>query len=244
MFDFTTLMMSRKNLFLMELTKKHNNYPSKAGLDLLYSPKKFPGILIQSVHNIRIFNGRAQRLFVPRFYHDRRNINFLRELKFKGEKKEIDEKYFSEEKLLGRKLYEYSSNNNYFIRPLNKNNLDWPFPDKFYNSIGYTIHGCSFTFKNAANNLSTILNPSNDLINVESGLEEVENTLIDERFYTVKKIKEKIEEYNAIPIKYFINESYFLYDKSNLIKKTFITAINKQLSLYGSIFLEKLAFQT
>ena len=161
-------------------------------------------------------------------------MNFLRELKFKGEKKEIDEKYFSEEKLLGRKLYEYSSNNNYFIRPLNKNNLDWPFPDKFYNSIGYTIHVCSFTFKNAANNLSTILNPSNDLINVESGLEEVENTLIDELFYTVKSIKEKIEEYNAIPIKYFINESYFLYNKSNLIKNTFITTINKQLSLYGS----------
>ena len=76
-----------------------------------------------------------------------------------------------------------------------------------------------FTFKNTANNLSIILNPSNDLINVESGLEEVENTLIDELFYTVKKIKEKIEEYKAIPIKHFINESYFLYDKSNLIKK-------------------------
>ena len=41
-------------------------------------------------------------------------------------------------------------------------------------------------------------------------------------------------EYNAIPTKNSINESYFLYDKSNLIKKAFITAINKQLSLYGS----------
>ena len=100
--------------------------------------------------------------------------------------------------------------------------------------MGYTVHGFSFTFKSAANNLSTILKPSNDLINVESGLEEVENTLIDELFYTVKKIKEKIEEYNAIPIKHFINESYFLYNKSNLIKKTFITTINKQLSLYSS----------
>ena len=100
--------------------------------------------------------------------------------------------------------------------------------------MGYTVHGFSFTFKSAANNLSTILKLSNDLINVESGLEEVENTLIDELFYTVKKIKEKIEEYNAIPIKHFINESYFLYNKSNLIKKTFITTINKQLSLYGS----------
>ena len=34
--------------------------------------------------------------------------------------------------------------------------------------------------------------------------------------------------------KNFINESYFLYDKSYLIKKTFFTAINKTLSIYGS----------
>ena len=34
--------------------------------------------------------------------------------------------------------------------------------------------------------------------------------------------------------KKFINESYFLYDKSYLIKKTFFTAINKTLSIYGS----------
>ena len=183
---------------------------------------------MQAVNNItRVFNGRVQRLFIPRFYHDRRNINFLRELKFKGEKKEINEIGFSKENLLGRKLYEYASEGNYFIRPLNRNNLDWHFPDKFYSSIGFTVHGFSFTFKNAANNLSIILNPSNDLINVESGLEEVENTLIDELFCSVKRVKEKIEEYKAIPIKYFMNESYFLYDKSNLIKKTFITAINK-----------------
>ena len=41
-------------------------------------------------------------------------------------------------------------------------------------------------------------------------------------------LKKKIVEYNTIPTKNFIN------DKSNLIKKTFVTAINKQLSLYGS----------
>ena len=33
----------------------------------------------------------------------------------------------------------------------------------------------------------------------------------------------------------FINESYFLYDKSNLIKETFITEINKIVLIYGSI---------
>ena len=47
-------------------------------------------------------------------------------------------------------------------------------------------------------------------------------------------MEEKITQYNAIPIKDFINESYVLYHKSFLIKKIFVTAINKTLSLYGS----------
>ena len=33
----------------------------------------------------------------------------------------------------------------------------------------------------------------------------------------------------------FINESYFLYDKSNFIKQTFIMEINKIVSSYGSV---------
>ena len=33
----------------------------------------------------------------------------------------------------------------------------------------------------------------------------------------------------------FVNESYFLYDKSNLIKQTFVPDISKILSIYGSI---------
>ena len=57
----------------------------------------------------------------------------------------------------------------------------------------------------------------------------------DEIFYpVVKYLIEKIAEYNAIPTKNFIDEGYFLYDKSNLIKKTFVAAINKELNLYGS----------
>ena len=33
----------------------------------------------------------------------------------------------------------------------------------------------------------------------------------------------------------FINESYFLYDKSNVIEQTFVTEINKLISVYGFI---------
>ena len=32
----------------------------------------------------------------------------------------------------------------------------------------------------------------------------------------------------------FVNESYFLYDKSNIIEQTFITKINKLIYVYGS----------
>ena len=55
-----------------------------------------------------------------------------------------------------------------------------------------------------------------------------------ELIFNEKELLAKIAEYKAIPTKNFINESFFLYDKSNTIKKTFITALNKQLSIYGS----------
>ena len=133
-------------------------------------------------------------------------------------------------------MYEYWINRNN-KRPLNihPKDLDWPFPEKFYQSIGFTVHGFSFKFKNLPNSLSSILNPSDNLINIESNTEQAENNWTEELFSKKKKdIEEKIAEYEIIPTTNFINESYFLYDKSNLIKKTFVTAINKQLSLYGS----------
>ena len=49
-----------------------------------------------------------------------------------------------------------------------------------------------------------------------------------------KNIKDKIDKYNSTPEKNFVNESYFLYDKSNLILDTFVTALNKKISIYGS----------
>ena len=158
------------------------------------------------------------------------------------DKKKINQKGFTDVKELGRKLYEYRANNK---NQINIGRFDLPFPDKYYNAIGFTVDGFLFTLKNLSDNLKTILNPTNDLINIERGGEEVENTLTKDLFYDINKIKEKIKEYNVIPTKNFINEGYFLYNKSNLIKKTFVTAINKQLIYMDLlvIFQEKPAFQ-
>ena len=94
--------------------------------------------------------------------------------------------------LLGRKLYEYRINRNK-KRPkrIHPKNLDWSFPDKFYESIGYTIHGFSFKFKNLPNSLSSILNPSDNLINIESNTEQAENNLTEKLFFNKKKILKK-----------------------------------------------------
>ena len=79
------------------------------------------------------------------------------------------------------------------------------------------------------------LPPSKNLLNMASGTEEVDNVLIQNDFFLIQKdIKDKADKYNPVPEKNFVNESYFLYDKSNLILDTFITALHKIISIYGS----------
>ena len=41
-------------------------------------------------------------------------------------------------------------------------------------------------------------------------------------------IEDAIKISKNIPVVCYINESYFLYDKNDLIKETFITALNKK----------------
>ena len=90
-------------------------------------------------------------------------------------------------------------------------------------------------FPNASAKLKEHLLPSKNLLNVTSGTEEVDNVLTQNDLFPIQKnIKDKINEYNSTSEKNFVNESYFLYDKSNLILDIFITALNKKISIYGS----------
>ena len=93
----------------------------------------------------------------------------------------------------------------------------------------------SFVFPNASTKLKEYLPPSKDLLNIASGTEEVDNVLTQNDYFPIQKdIKDKIDEYKSVPEKNFVNESYFLYDKSNLILDTFITALNEKISIYDS----------
>ena len=43
-----------------------------------------------------------------------------------------------------------------------------------------------------------------------------------------QQIEENIKSYNNVAQKHFLNENYFSYDKSDLIKETYITTLNKK----------------
>ena len=219
--NFTTLPVEVKSSYLHRLTRNlHHGKPNTKGNDYFYSGLHLSYVMLIHVLHTTIprFADRINRLFIPRFYHDRRNVNFLKGLVYIGTKREIDERNFSEILLLGRRIFEYCINH-VKAQKFHTRELDWPFPEKYYSSIGFTVHGFSFEFKNAPRSISSILNPQDDPINVENGLEEAINDLTEELFFSSKKsTEEKITELKAIPTKNFINESYFLRDKSCLIK--------------------------
>ena len=236
-FDFTKVSKREKTGKIINYLKKHHDPKlNDRGYSYFFSFYPFSYAMVIFVRNniFIVYPHQTQRIFVPKYYHDRRRTNFLKNLRFVGEKPELDERYFQENQILGRKLYEYVQSNNSMFN-LTGENLDFYFPDKWYNSIGYTINGFSFKIEKAPTELKTILDPKDNLINLESGIEEI-NLPDEEKFLTKteREIANKLSEYRAIPTKNFINESYFLYDKSNLIKKTYITAFNKQIALYGS----------
>ena len=238
-YDFSSMSISEKNGYLRRYSSYvHRSRPDGPLYDLFYSSyNKHYTVLAHLVQLIVVrYTSRIHRLFVPKFYHDRNDTNFLQGLKYVGEKNKIDEKNFSEIAEFGRKLYEYYKDpKNTSNLGIQTNTLGWPFPEKYYKSIGYTVHGFTFVFPKIKTSKSDIINPKNNLINIENELEETTNGLSTElEFPSKKDIEDKIAEYNAVTVKSFINESYFLYDKSFLIKKTFVTAINKTLSIYGS----------
>ena len=116
---------------------------------------------------------------------------------------------------VGQKLYLCKSN----IHVLQHHVLDWPFPDKYSLDIGYSIKGFKFVFENLSDTLKILIEPSQDLINTESGQEEMATVPTNNNFNRNSKgISSNIKNYKNTPITYYINKSYFLYDKSDLIK--------------------------
>ena len=107
-------------------------------------------------------------------------------------------------------------------------------PKTYVKSFGPTKSGFKFEFLNTSRRLEVALTPAMNLLALEKAAYKDSLFLEKNDFYTHKKeIRELIEEYSKLLGKYFVNKSYFLYDRSNLTKNTYITVLNKTIeSLY------------
>ena len=127
------------------ISRNHKSTPNITGFDDLYSIYFRPHTIILKDSNILIkkFNNRIQKLFVPRFYHDRRQTNFLKDMKFVGEYPKINESSFCKFKSLGRRLYEYRVTN-HSIQEFTPQQIDIFFPNKYLEDFSFSVEGFSF----------------------------------------------------------------------------------------------------
>ena len=107
-------------------------------------------------------------------------------------------------------------------------------PDFLYQDLGHHTSGCVFTLPKS-NHLQNLLTRKDNL------LKETTHQTINLLSKNIFKFPQEILVKTTIDKRIekltvsFVNESYFLYDKSNVIAQTFITEINKLIPLYGSI---------
>ena len=170
-------------------------------------------------------------LLVPKFYHERASTNVLKHLTYLGEVKPENSNSEFKHPGIGRKYHAYKKTD-FSIHTILATYIDWLFPDKYIKSKGLSMGRFQFLLPNLSNLVKTFFQPSANLINTETGTEEISTVLTQYSFYPEQEaIKENIEKYKNLPISYFINESYFLFDKSDLIKQTIITALNEKNSI-------------
>ena len=131
-----------------------------------------------------------------------------------------------------KKYYEYRSNDT-AAKILQVTESDWPFPETYNKSIGSTVRG--FSFFSQLIWFSEKFNPTSIEFNKHWNRRNMycSNTMFILSRPTANWRKHTY--YNNVLQKYFINESYFSYDKSDLIKGKYITVLNNKISIYSSI---------
>ena len=92
--------------------RNHKSALNITGFDDLYSIYFRPHTIIlkDSSFLIKKFSNSIQKLLVPKFYLDRRQKNFLKDMRFVGKYPKINESSFCRFKAIGRQLYEHRVN--------------------------------------------------------------------------------------------------------------------------------------
>ena len=107
-------------------------------------------------------------------------------------------------------------------------------PEFYSYDLTYHVRGFIFTLTKS-NDLQNFRTPKDNLINK---MAPQKINLFSKNIFKLPQetlVKTAINNYIKKLTMSFVNKSYFSNDKSNLIKQTFVTEINKLLSIFGSI---------
>ena len=99
---------AEKGRFIRYYTLKTHASSTYKEKDVFYSTFNLKGtVIFHGLESMLVYYGRKiQRSFVPKFYHDRNDTNFLKHLESVGEYDKIDQIGYSEfPGVLGVKLY-------------------------------------------------------------------------------------------------------------------------------------------
>ena len=135
---------------------------------------------------ILFYENKVWRIFVPKLYHDKRDTNFLKFLSYVRQYGPNNSRWKFPQ--IGRKLNEYKNPPTVSLtRAIQSTDSDWPFPQTCFKNIGLTIRGFNFFYPNLSTSLKNFFQPSQNLVNIESGTEETSNVPTQYLFYPVQQ---------------------------------------------------------
>ena len=142
---------------------------------------------IQLLNKIDLIEESLGYLFVPRHYQDRNDTGFMKNLTYQGKvfwgRSNHVNKRFCE---FDRVAYIYVSISlRTFV--LSESEINWNFPDKYSRTLGLSVRGVSFTFLDLSDSLKTLFGPLQDLINKETGTEEISSVPTQYSFFPQQK---------------------------------------------------------
>ena len=155
---------------------------------IFYNQNSAPSTVlhVQPLDKIDLIEERLAYLFVPRYYHERRDTGFMKNLNYQGKvfskKSDHINKRLSE---LDRVYIYVSISLRTFV--LSESKIKWNFSDKYSKTLGLSVRGFSFTFPDVSDSLKTLFEPSQDPINKKTGTEEISSVPTQYSFFLQQK---------------------------------------------------------
>ena len=142
---------------------------------------------IQLLNKIDLIEESLGYLFVPRYYQDRNDTGFMKNLTYQGKV------FWSRRNHVNKRFCEFDRVASIYVSislrtfVLSESEINWNFPDKSSKTLGLSVRGVSFTFLDLSGSLKTLFGPLQDLINKETGTEEISSVPTQYSFFPQQK---------------------------------------------------------